>query len=63
MEETGININKQKSKMLTDDMIRNAVLIVNMGCMDKESCPVLFIHNLTDWRIENPKGKSIDKVK
>jgi protein-tyrosine-phosphatase len=34
-----------------------------MGCMDKQSCPALFIHNLIEWGIEDPKGKSIDKVR
>jgi hypothetical protein len=30
-----------------------------MGCMYKESCPALFIHNLLEW---DPKGKSLGKV-
>jgi arsenate reductase (thioredoxin) len=34
-----------------------------MGCMDKESCPTLFIHKLLEWRIEDPKGKSLEKVR
>jgi arsenate reductase len=63
MKEIGIDVSKQKSKILTEDMIRNAAIRVNMGCMDKEACPSLFIHNLLDWGIEDPKGKSIDKVK
>ena len=44
-------------------MIRNADVRVNMGCMEKEACPTLFIHNLVDWEIEDPKGKSIEKVR
>jgi aquaporin Z len=32
-----MDISKQKSKMITEDMIRNAAVRVNMGCMDKES--------------------------
>jgi arsenate reductase (thioredoxin) len=63
MKEIGIDINKQKSKILTEDMIRNATVRVNMGCMDKESCPTLFIHNLLEWGIEDPKGKSIEKIR
>jgi arsenate reductase (thioredoxin) len=63
MRELGIDISKQKSKILTDDMIRNADVRVNMGCMDKESCPTLFIHNLLEWGIEDPKGKPIEKVR
>ena len=34
-----------------------------MGCMEKESCPTLFLHNFLDWNIEDPKGKSIEKVR
>jgi arsenate reductase (thioredoxin) len=49
--------------MLTEDMIRDAVVRVNMGCMDKESCPALFIHNLLEWGIEDPKGKSIERIR
>lgn len=61
MKEVNIDISKQKSKIITEDMIRDAVVRVNMGCMDKESCPALFIHSLIEWNIEDPKGKSIDK--
>jgi arsenate reductase (thioredoxin) len=59
MNEIGIDISKQKSKVLTEDMIRNAAIRVNMGCMEKEACPILFIHDLLEWGIEDPKGKSI----
>jgi len=24
--------------------------------------PTLFIHNVIDWNVEHPKGKSIEKV-
>jgi len=34
-----------------------------MGCMDRDSCPTLFIHNLIEWGIEDPKGKPIEKVR
>jgi arsenate reductase (thioredoxin) len=44
-------------------MIRNAEVKVNMGCMDKESCPALFIPNLIEWGIEDPKEKSIKRVR
>ncbi len=44
-------------------MIRKSILRVNMGCVEKESCPTLFIHNVIDWNIEDPKGKSIDRVR
>jgi arsenate reductase (thioredoxin) len=63
MREVGIDISKQRSKIITEDMIRNSTVRVNMGCMDKESCPALFIYNLLEWRIEDPKGKSLEKVR
>jgi protein-tyrosine-phosphatase len=34
-----------------------------MGCMDKESCPSLFVKSVDDWNVEDPKGKSIDDVR
>ena len=63
MKEVGIDISHQKSKDITEDMMRNSTKIVNMGCMDKESCPTLFLNNVIDWNIEDPKGKSVDKVR
>lgn len=62
MSQIGIDISKQKPKELSEDMIRNATKIVNMGCMDKNFCPTLFIHKVVDWGIEDPKGKPIEKV-
>ncbi len=44
-------------------MIRNSDVCVNMGCMDKQSCPTLFINNIIEWTIEDPKGKSLEKVR
>jgi arsenate reductase (thioredoxin) len=63
MKEVGIDIGHQKSKDITEDMMRNSTKIVNMGCMDKESCPTLFLNNVIDWNIEDPKGESVDKVR
>jgi arsenate reductase len=63
MKEVGIDISNQKSKDITEDMMRNSAKIVNMGCMDKSFCPTLFIPHLIDWRIEDPKGKPIEKVR
>lgn len=63
MYEIGIDISRQASKDITEDMIRNSDVRVNMGCMKKESCPTLFLHNVLDWNIEDPKGKPIEKVR
>jgi protein-tyrosine-phosphatase len=63
MMEVGIDIGMQKSKIITDEMIRESVKAVNMGCMDSAECPVLFLNNPMDWGIEDPKGKNIEKVR
>jgi arsenate reductase (thioredoxin) len=63
MKEVGINISSQKSKIITEDMIKSSEKSVNMGCMDKVECPMLFINNVIDWGIEDPKGKHIEKVR
>jgi arsenate reductase (thioredoxin) len=63
MKEIGIDISSQKPKDLTEDMMRNATTIVNMGCMDDKYCPVLFLPKVIDWGIEDPKDKPIEKVR
>lgn len=63
MLEAGIDISGQKSKEVTDEMIRQSSRTVNMGCMDQSECPMLFINDVIDWGIEDPKGKTIDKVR
>ena len=54
MNELGIDLENQKPQLLSSSMIENSNKTVNMGCMDKESCP---------WNIEDPKGKSIEDVR
>jgi arsenate reductase (thioredoxin) len=63
MKEIGIDISNQKSKDITEDMMHNSTKIVNMGCMGKESCPTLFLHNVIDWNLEDPKSKSLEDVR
>jgi protein-tyrosine-phosphatase len=63
MNEIGIDISKQKPKDLSEDMMRNSDKIINMGCMDNNFCPTLFIPKVIDWGIEDPKGKQIEQVR
>jgi arsenate reductase (thioredoxin) len=49
MKEVGIDISNQKPKDLTEDMMRNAASIINMGCMDDKFCPALFVPKVIDW--------------
>lgn len=63
MKEAGIDISKQHPKILTNEIIKDSFLVINMGCMDKTECPTLFIKNYIDWSVEDPKSKPIDKIR
>jgi protein-tyrosine-phosphatase len=56
MREVGIDISKQRPKIITEDMIGEPTVMVNMGCMDKNSCPTLFLHDVIDWDIEESEA-------
>ena len=34
-----------------------------MGCMDKDSCPSLFVKDVIDWNISDPKNQNIEQVR
>ncbi len=63
MKEIGIDMTDQMPKLLSSSMIENSSKTVNMGCMDKESCPSLFVKDVLDWNISDPKEKSIEEVR
>jgi len=63
MKEIGIDLDDQQPKLLSNKMIESSFKTINMGCMDKESCPSLFIKDVLDWNISVPKEKSIDEVR
>ena len=63
MREIGIDITSQKPKLLSADMIQESFRTVNMGCMDRESCPSLFVKDVVDWRMEDPRGKTMEEVR
>ena len=58
--EIGIELNEQKPKVLTKEIIKDADIIVNMGCLSEDNCPMVFLDSTEDWNIEDPKGKSIE---
>jgi len=63
MKEIGIDMVDQQPKLLSDSMIKNSSKTVNMGCMDRESCPSLFVKDVLDWNISDPKNKSLNDVR
>ena len=62
MKEIGIDITRQTPKEITDEMISSS-LTVNMGCMDQSSCPSLFVKDVIDWNIPDPKNQDIEQVR
>jgi len=63
MAEIGINLKNHQPKLLSNFMIENSIKTINMGCMDKESCPALFVNDIDNWNIDDPKEKSMDDVR
>ena len=63
MKEVGVDITNQKPKILSNEMIKDSIRTINMGCMDRESCPSLFASNVLDWDIADPKEKTIEEVR
>jgi len=62
MREVDIDISNNKPKALTPEMIDQASLAVTMGCSAEAACPASWVET-RDWRLEDPEGQPIDKVK
>ena len=63
MKEIGIDMTSQSPKTISNSMIDNSFKTINMGCMDKESCPALFVKDVIEWNIQDPKEKTIVEVR
>ena len=63
LKEKGVNISMNKPKLLTFQIAQDADLIVTMGCNDQGICPGPFFKPTVDWKLEDPKGKPIEKVR
>ena len=63
MKEVDIDISQNKSKLITNEMVSDSNNVINMGCMDKEACPALFVEDVSDWNIHDPTGKPIEEVR
>jgi len=61
MREIGIDMSKQKPKMLTKEIIEEADKVITMGC-GVDVCPAPLVES-EDWGIEDPSGKSIEKFR
>ena len=67
MKEKGIDVSSGTPKLLTNEMINKATLVVTMGCSVEEVCPRPMLakmqKKLVDWDLEDPKGKTIEEVR
>jgi arsenate reductase len=61
MQETGIDLSNAKPQKLTDDLAREAQLLITMGCGDK--CPYVPGLRRDDWPLRDPKGLAIEEVR
>jgi arsenate reductase (thioredoxin) len=63
MKEKDIDLSANKPKLITAKMAMDVNLIVTMGCNDHGICPGPFFKPTIDWKLEDPKGKPIEKVR
>jgi protein-tyrosine-phosphatase len=67
MKEKGIDLSDSKPRLLAIEMIEEADRVVTMGCSVEKVCPAPIARKmgkkLTDWALEDPKGKDIDGVR
>jgi arsenate reductase len=61
MAEVGIDIAGYEPKRWTDAMLREADVVVTMGCGD--TCPVVPGTRYEDWPLDDPAGKGVDAVR
>ena len=61
MRELGIDIAAATPARLADDDVREADVVVTMGCGD--ACPVYPGKRYEDWELEDPAGKGLDTVR
>ena len=61
MAELGLDLSKELPKRLTDDAVRDADVVITMGCGD--ACPVYPGKRYLDWSLPDPAGQSLDVVR
>ncbi|GAA1154515.1 arsenate reductase ArsC [Nocardioides aquiterrae] len=61
MAEEGIDITAEAPKLLTESAVREADVVVTMGCGDE--CPFFPGKRYEDWVLDDPAGQGIDTVR
>lgn len=61
MQEIGIDLSNAKPQKLTEELAKDAQLLITMGCGDK--CPYVPGLRRDDWPLTDPKGLPIEAVR
>lgn len=61
MNELGIDLTGRRPRLLTEEMAREADVIVTMGCGDE--CPFFPGKRYLDWELPDPKCQETDSVR
>jgi arsenate reductase (thioredoxin) len=61
MAEVGIDVSRELPKRLTDEAVRDADVVITMGCGD--ACPVFPGRRYLDWELPDPAGKTVEEVR
>ena len=61
MREVGLDLAAKRPQRLTEQLAREASLLVTMGCGDE--CPYVPGVHRDDWPLRDPKGLPIDEVR
>jgi protein-tyrosine-phosphatase len=63
MREKNIDVSRNKPKLVNDEMVRKADVIVVMGCSAEGFCPANLLNKVRDWILDDQKGTPIEKVR
>jgi arsenate reductase (thioredoxin) len=61
MREIGIDLAGERPKRLEDRMVKEADVVITMGCGD--ACPIYPGKRYEDWDLEDPSGKDLETVR
>jgi arsenate reductase (thioredoxin) len=61
MREIGLDISNERPKALANDAVRQADVVITMGCGD--ACPIYPGKRYEDWDLEDPTGKDLPTVR
>lgn len=61
LRERGLDTTLTAPRRLTDEVAREADVLVTMGC--GETCPVVPGVPVVDWPLEDPRGQPIERVR